>query len=118
MSQMNNEVFFRWLLVILMFTFVKCPFRLLAHFSVFVFFFFNEYKDYFNELNSGYMLDMCISDIFFYYMAYIFALLMVALHTMNLLFLTQSNLFIFSFTVGLFISSGVKLSNIVSYIKL
>ena len=64
------------------------------------------------------MLDMCISDIFFYYMAYIFALLMVALHTMNLLFLTQSNLFIFSFTVGLFISSGVKLSNIVSYIKL
>ena len=74
MSQMNNEVFFRWLLVILIFTFVKCPFKLLAHFSVFVFFFFNEYKDYFNELNSGYMLDMCISDIFFYYMPYIFAL--------------------------------------------
>ena len=45
---------------------------------------------------------MCISDIFFYHIAYIFALLMVALHTMNLLFLTQSNLFIFSFTVGFF----------------
>ena len=39
-SQMNSEVFFGWLFVILMFTFVKCPFNLLAHFSVFVFFFF------------------------------------------------------------------------------
>ena len=74
-----------------------CPF-----FCFCLFFFFNEYRYYFDELNSGYMLDMCISDIFFYHIAYIFALLMVALHTMNLLFLTQSNLFIFSFTVGFF----------------
>lgn len=88
-----------------------CPF------FCFRLFFFNEYRDYFDELNSGYILDMCISDIFFYHIAYNFGLLMVALHTMNLLFLTQSNLFIFSFTVGLFVSYGEKLSNIVSYVK-
>lgn len=53
-SQMNSEVFFGWLFVILMFTFVKCPFNLLAHFSVFVFFFL---------MNTGITLMNWIQDI-------------------------------------------------------